>query len=257
MAQQVGFTERDVANNLLVSLAASGQTRRPTGSTRDRRQLPRRRADAAVPDRFARRARQHLDLGGDGSPRPQVLQARRTSPPRRRAGGGHALQRARRSSTSRRTVRGRRPRRGRAARDADSSPSAEGGPRGSSVASAGQVETMRTSFGGLVAGLGLRGAARLPADGRQLPVVARSVHHPDGAAGRARGHRLDAVPHARRSQRAGADGRDHVRRASRRRTASWSSRSRTTAANGTLAPRRRARRRDDAAPPGDHDRRWR
>ena len=76
----------------------------------------------------------------------------------------------------------------------------------------GQVESMESSFRGPRLRPRLRDRARLPAHGRQLPVVARPARHPDGAAGRARGHRLDALPVAHDAQRAGADGRDHVRR---------------------------------------------
>ena len=46
------------------------------------------------------------------------------------------------------------------------------------------------------AGHRLRRRAGLPADGGELPVVARSVHHPDGAAGRDGRDPLDAVRHA-------------------------------------------------------------
>ena len=58
----------------------------------------------------------------------------------------------------------------------------------------------------------LRRAAGLLPDGRELPVVARSVHHPDGAARGPGGHRVDALPHAHDGQRARADGVDHVHR---------------------------------------------
>ena len=59
----------------------------------------------------------------------------------------------------------------------------------------GQVQTMRV----LLRRPGERPVfldpACLPADRRQLPVVARSVHHHLRAAGRARRHRVDPVPH--------------------------------------------------------------
>ena len=58
----------------------------------------------------------------------------------------------------------------------------------------------------------LRHRARVPAHGRQLPVVARSARHPHGAAGRPRGHRVDALPLPHHTERAGPDGRHHVRR---------------------------------------------
>ena len=48
---------------------------------------------------------------------------------------------------------------------------------------------------GLRLGPGVRRRAGLPADGGQLPVLARPVHHHHGAARRAGRHRLDAVRH--------------------------------------------------------------
>ena len=58
----------------------------------------------------------------------------------------------------------------------------------------------------------LRGRARVPADDRQLPVLARPVHHSDGAAGRDGRDPLDAVRHRHNAERAVADGLDHVHR---------------------------------------------
>jgi multidrug efflux pump subunit AcrB len=46
----------------------------------------------------------------------------------------------------------------------------------------------RTSFIGLGAGMVFAIRAGLFRDGGQLPILARSVHHPDGLAGRALGH---------------------------------------------------------------------
>ena len=50
---------------------------------------------------------------------------------------------------------------------------------------------------------------RLPAGGRQLPVLDRRLHHRRGAAGGAGRHRLDAVPHRHHALGAGAHRRDH------------------------------------------------
>ena len=50
-------------------------------------------------------------------------------------------------------------------------------PRGSFVTVRGQLETMRTSYLGLLAGLVFSDRPGLPADRGELPVVARSVHH--------------------------------------------------------------------------------
>ena len=57
-----------------------------------------------------------------------------------------------------------------------------------------------------------RHSAGLSADGREFSIVAGSVHHPDGAAGRAFRHSVDAVHHADYPECAVADGRDHVYR---------------------------------------------
>ena len=83
-------------------------------------------------------------------------------------------------------------------------------PRGSQLIVRGQIETMTSSFIGLLAGLALAIVPRLPADRRELPVVAGSVHHHLGAAGGAGRHRLVPVPVAHDVQRAVADRRDHV-----------------------------------------------
>ena len=74
---QAGFTQRDVANNLLVTLSGSGQTS-PTllAEPGDRRQLRRRDADAAVPDGFARRiSAASRSTAGAGDQRPQMLES--------------------------------------------------------------------------------------------------------------------------------------------------------------------------------------
>ena len=64
----------------------------------------------------------------------------------------------------------------------------------------GQVTTMRNSFRGWARYDRRRGSG-IPADGCQFPVLARSIHHPHGAARRARWHCLDAVHHANHFQR--------------------------------------------------------
>ena len=82
-------------------------------------------------------------------------------------------------------------------------------PRGSQVTIRGQVQTMQSSFIGPGRRAGDGGRARLSADRGQFPVVDRRRHHHHRAAGRARRHRVDAVPHRHHAERAGADGRDH------------------------------------------------
>ena len=75
-------------------------------------------------------------------------------------------------------------------------------PKGSFIETRGQVATMRSSFVGLGVGLIFADAAGVLRDGGEFPIVARSVHHPDGAARRALRHRADAVRHADHAQRA-------------------------------------------------------
>ncbi len=108
-------------------------------------------------------------------------------------------------------------------------------------------------------GARLRGRARLPLDGGELPVLAGPLRHPHGAPGRALGHRLDALSLGHDAQRPGADGLHHVRRRGhgqqhpggdlRQRAAG--ERPRARAAH---RPPGRAPRRDDPATPGHHDR---
>ena len=52
---------------------------------------------------------------------------------------------------------------------------------GNSIAMRGQVESMESAFLSAGAGADLRRRAGLPADGRQFPELARSVHHHHGA----------------------------------------------------------------------------
>ena len=58
----------------------------------------------------------------------------------------------------------------------------------------------------------LRGPPRVPPDGRQLPVLARPLHHHHGPPRGALRGRLDAFPHGDDPQRAVAHGRHHERR---------------------------------------------
>ncbi len=85
-------------------------------------------------------------------------------------------------------------------------------PRGSTFAIRGQVQSMNNSFSGLAYRPHVRRDAGLLPDGRELPVVARPVHHPHRPARGAGRHRVDAVPDRHDGERAGADGRDHVHR---------------------------------------------
>ena len=56
----------------------------------------------------------------------------------------------------------------------------------------------------------LRDHPRLSSDRRELPVLARSLHHHHRAARRPRRHHRVPLPHQHHAQRAGPDGRDHV-----------------------------------------------
>ena len=98
-----------------------------------------------------------------------------------------------------------------------------------SVTVRGQIKTMSDSFLGLL--VGLAGAVMLV----YLLIVVnfqswlRPVHHHHRPAGRARRHRLDAVPHAHAGERAGAHRARSCAWAWRPPTACWSSASRVSA----------------------------
>ncbi len=66
-------------------------------------------------------------------------------------------------------------------------------PKGAQLTVRGQVKSMYESFTGLGVGNDLRSAAGLPADGGELPELARSIHHPDGAPWCGLRHFMDAV----------------------------------------------------------------
>ena len=182
MAQQVGLTERDVASDLLVSLSSSAQV--APSYWLDKRgvqylvavQTPQYEIDsidALRRDADLDRRRHAADCSRN------VATISRTDG----AGEHHALQRRahlRRPGQRRR----HRPRLGR--RRASQQVVAELQPhaaaRHDGRASRARSRAWTSSFRGLALRPRLRGRARLPADGRQLPVVARPVHHPDGAA---------------------------------------------------------------------------
>ena len=86
-AARSGLTQRDVANNLLISLSSSGQVAPTLAEPGERRQLSGRRADAAVPDRLASttwRARRSPAPGGGrtaAAREPGHVQPRQSRPP--------------------------------------------------------------------------------------------------------------------------------------------------------------------------------
>ncbi len=82
--------------------------------------------------------------------------------------------------------------------------------RGSEMLVRGQLETMRASFRGLVAGLIFAIVLVYLLIVVNFQSLARSVHHHHGAAGGPGGNRAHAVYHPHDAQRARDDGRDHV-----------------------------------------------
>ena len=128
-------------------------------------------------------------------------------------------------------------------------------PRGTTARIKGQVESMQSSFRGL--GYGLIFAVVLV----YLLMVVNFQSWLDplvilmALPGRNRGNRLDAVPHAHDAQRAGADGLDHVRRrGDGEQHPGRHLRQRSAQGRLATADARRAGRRDDPLPAGDHDR---
>ena len=245
-----GFTERDVASEPAgLALGERRRSRRPTGSTRRRacntpsscrrRSTGSTRSRRCAPRRSRCRDSQRPQLLGNLATIERDVSRRRDHPLQRAAGARRARgQRAAPTSVGRRRGRATSSSRSaRACRAARASPSAAR-PRACARAS-------RRSPAGLVLAI----AARLPADGRELPVVARPVHHPDGAAGRARRHPVDAVPHADDISMPALMGAIMCVGVATA-TGSWSSRSRTSTREEKKldAHGGRARRRDDAAP---------
>ena len=85
-------------------------------------------------------------------------------------------------------------------------------PKGSFTEVRGQVSTMRTSFIGLSVGLVFAILLVYFVMVVNFQSLARSIHHSDGAAGRAGRYRTDALCNADHHQRSLHDGRDHEHR---------------------------------------------
>ena len=163
----------------------------------ERRQLQRRHADAAVPASIrSQELAQHSGHRRERRDSPQILGnlATISRGSRARPCVSHynvqpvidiygAVQGRDLGGVARRRRRG------------SSTPAARSCRRARSSIVRGQVETMQSSFSGLLVGLVVRDRAGLSADRGELPVLARSVHHHHGAAGGAGRHRLDAVRH--------------------------------------------------------------
>ena len=180
-AAQVGLTQRDVANNLL-DLA---QRQRPDRAdllarTAERRQLPRRRRrrrSTAIDSLEDARATSRSSAARRRAP--QLLDEPRGDPPRTRA------RRSSPTTTSQPVVdiygnvQGTRPRRAwRATIERDRRPSrAQDLPRGSQHRRARPGREHDGVVPRAARRPRVRDRARLPADRRQLPVVARSVRH--------------------------------------------------------------------------------
>ena len=152
-----------------------------------------RDADAAVPDRLAQRA-----AATCRSPRPARRRCRcSAASPTSRAATRSAVVSQYNIQTDGPDLRhhaGPRPRRGGGRHPEDRRRDARATcRRARTVALLGQVRTMNQRVRRPAVRPARRDRADLPADRRQFPVVARSVRHHHGAAGRARRHRLDAV----------------------------------------------------------------
>ena len=211
-ARELGLTQQDVANSLLVSLSGSGQvqpnywvdpnmgisylveTRTPTYKLDsvdaiERLPLtsPQAQGRAALVERRHGRAGRHA---GSRQPHERAADVRRLC----QRAGARPGQRGPRNQQGARRVPGEARRR--ATRIDDARP---GRKHGVGVRAARPGDRVR------------RGAG-LPADGREFPELARSVHHHHGPARGVRRHRLVAVPVADDVQRAGLDGGDHVDR---------------------------------------------
>ena len=209
-ASALGFTQRDVANNLLISLSGSGQTA-PTFWLNPVTGVSYSIATqiTAVRDQLARGSGQHsAQWRAEAGSRRCWRGWRRCHAP----SGWPWSRTTTCSSVDRRLWRGPGARSGRR-RDGDRAGRRRRA-QGSAARLADRPSRSDRDDAHVVpwpAGRPRAGhRAGLPADRRELPVVARSVHHHHGIAGGARRHRLDAVRDAHHVQRAVADRRHHV-----------------------------------------------
>ena len=241
LAQQLGFTERDVATSLLVSLSGIGRrSRRTTGSIRQNGvnypvgvQTPQYRIDSmdalnntpvVVAGPAAPAAARQPRVDSPRTSQPAVISHYNVQPVLDVLADVQGRDLWSVASAVERVVDEVRPTL----------------PRGTFITIRGQAEAMRTQLHGAGLRHAARRAARLPADGGELPVVDRSVHHPDGAARRASPASCGSCfADADHHHRAGADGRDHVHRRGDQQLASCWSRSPTTSAHEGMDARRR------------------
>ena len=184
-AQEVGLhPARRRERPARLALAELADVARPTGSIRRAASVPRRGPDAAVPDQRRSRTSRTSRSPAPPAGRPQTLGNLATIARGAAARQHHALQRAARDRHLRRASTGRisaaSPTPVDAARRREPKKDL---PRGSADRHPGPGREHADVVPRPARRARLRDRARLPADGRQLPVVARPVHHPHGAAG--------------------------------------------------------------------------
>ena len=210
-AGQAGFTTRDVAGSLLVSLSGSFQTTPTFFLKAERGQLQPGHPDSAISGPVPARHREHPAH----VPRRRRARGhpgqRRVDLARQRDGRGVALQHPARRGHLRRRA-GPRPRRGRPRHHQDRRRPplelAEGQlPHGPGPAPDHADVVLRA-----LCRARLLDRPRLPADRRELPVVARSLHHHHGAAGRSGRDRGLSVPDWNDLERPRPDGSHHEHR---------------------------------------------
>src|SRR5437867_3039305 len=175
----------------------------------EQHRLPGCGADAAVLDEFDRSVDEHS--GPCGRPDAAVAEQPGATAPRRDRVGGQSLQRAAALRCVRQRA-GPRPWRGHARRGKNSRGISAETPRRQLLRNPRAGADNAEFISRVAVGAGVRHPAGVLRDGGEFPVVARSVHHPDGSAGSTVRHPADAVPDADHGERAVADGRDHEHR---------------------------------------------
>src|SRR5438445_98146 len=217
-----------------------------------RHQLRRGGPDAAGPGRLGEQPHEHVGDPGDR----RTAAAAQQSGHARAAGSGGGPQPLERAAGVRRVRQrsGSRPRHRRRRRPADRG-------RAPAQIAAGPYDLgarpgREHELGVPAPGSGpdLRRPARLHADGGQLPVLARPVHHHHRATGRPLRHRVDALRHPHDVQRARPDGRHHERRRGHREQHPDGDLRERPDAGGPRRPQRRARRGRHALAAGADDR---
>ncbi|ERI28838.1 RND transporter, Hydrophobe/Amphiphile Efflux-1 (HAE1)/Heavy Metal Efflux (HME) family, permease protein, partial [Burkholderia cenocepacia BC7] len=225
-AIQAGLDQRDVAQNLLIALSGSSQTtpnfwldprngvsypvlvQTPQYTVNSLQSL----ANVPLPAGTARSPQTPAGGPAAGAPaRTAPSRSGRHVLARDAAGRGVALQRAA-GARHLRVGAGARPRRRHGRRD----PARRRRARATAARRVDRAARPGAGDARVVRGAARRPRARdlagLPADGRELPVVARSARDRRRAAGIARRHRVDAVRHAHHAVGARADRHDPVHR---------------------------------------------